>query len=67
MGGGHPGHRTAAHATRGAHAHGSLGRQVVDGQDNTWRGGAIGPHAHGNAARHVVDDLNVEGSGQQKP
>ena len=32
-----------------------------------WGGGAIGPHAHRNAARHLVDDLNVEGSGQQKP
>ena len=50
----------------GPHAHGSVGRQVVDDQDYTRRGGAMGPHAHGNAARHVVDDLNAEGSGQQK-
>ena len=48
-------------------AHGSVGRQVVDDQDNLRRGGAIGPCAHGNVARHVVDDLNVEGSGQPKP
>ena len=37
------------------------GGQVVDDEDNTWRGGATGPHAHGNMARHVVDDLNAEG------
>ena len=30
------------------HAHGSVGRQVVDDQDNVWRGGAMGPHTHGN-------------------
>ena len=47
----------------GPRAHGSVGRQVVDDQENTQRGGATGPHAHGNAARHVVDDLNAEGSG----
>ena len=51
----------------GPHAHGSVGRHVVDDQDNMWRGGAIGPHARGNTARHVVDDLSVEGSGQQRP
>ena len=49
----------------GPHAHGSMGRQVVDDQNNTWRGGATGPRAHRNAARHMVNDLNVEGSGQQ--
>ena len=43
------------------HAHSSVGRQVVDDQDNTRRGGALGPHAHRNLARHVVDDLSVGG------
>ena len=47
-------------------AMGSVGHGVDD-QDNTQRGGAIGPHAHGNTARHGVVDLNVEGSGLQKP
>ena len=50
----------------GPHAHSSVGRQVVDNQDNSWRGGALGPHAHRNTARHVVDNLNLEGRGQQK-
>ena len=27
----------------------------------------MGPRAHGEAARHGVDDLDVEGSGRQKP
>ena len=49
----------------GPHAHGSMGRQVVDDRDNMWRGGAIGPHAHGNTARHVADDTNVEGVGSK--
>ena len=47
----------------GPHAYGSVGRQVVDDQDNMCRGGAIGPHSHGNTARHVMGNLNVEGSG----
>ena len=47
-------------------SNGSVGRQVVDGQDNTRRGGAIGPRTHGTAARHVVHDLNVEGSENRK-
>ena len=53
---------------RTAHGHrGSVGRRVVDSQDNTQRGGRMGPPAHGSAARHVVDDRNVEGSEQQRP
>ena len=51
----------------GPHAHGSVGRQVVDDQDSTWGAGAIGPHARGNAARHAADDLHVQEIRQQKP
>ena len=32
----------------GPHAHGNVGRQVMDDQDSTWRGGAIRPHARGD-------------------
>ena len=51
----------------GPHAHGSIGRQVADDQDNMQWGGAIGPHTNRNAARHVADALDAERSGQQKP
>ena len=69
--GNHEGSRNAHEQHRNGvirpHAHGRVGTQVVDDQDNMWRGGATGPHAHRNVARHVVDDLKVEGSRQQKP
>ena len=41
-------------------AHGNMGRQVADDQDNTRRGVATGPHAHGNAARYGRPGRGVE-------